>query len=147
MPDRQQCLRDLGCSEVLCSRLVIGWKFTPQRVQISRTKKSQKSLRINDERAQKTIWRHFIARENAECARHLFRVAAGLDSMVVAKPKSLARPSALMLTRVRVKCRAVASSTVSASFSGGKTMRSKTQITRGRFRWVRGSRFGGEDFW
>src|SRR2546423_11857573 len=74
-------LRDLGCSEVLllttCNRVEI---YAAAGANIA-NKEIAESLRINDEPSSKNDLEAFYRKENAECARHLFRVAAGLDSI------------------------------------------------------------------
>src|SRR5205823_5831721 len=76
-------LRHLGCSEVLllttCNRVEI---YATAGANIANEEIAE-SLRINDEPGPKNDLEAFYRKENAECARHLFRVAAGLDSMVV----------------------------------------------------------------
>ena len=74
----------------------------------------------------------FYRKENAECARHLFRVAAGLDSMVVGETEILGQAK-------RAYARAQACGNAGSSlhrlcqraFRAAKQVRSKTQITRG----------------
>src|SRR5256714_11842836 len=72
-------LRDLGCSEVLllttCNRVEI---YAAAGANIA-NKEIAESLRINDEPSSKNDLEAFYRKENAECARHLFRVAAGHD--------------------------------------------------------------------
>src|SRR5207247_9806044 len=82
-------LRDLGCSEVLllttCNRVEI---YAAADANIANEEIAQ-SLRIEGGSSAKNDLEAFYRKENAECARHLFRVAAGLDSMVVGETEIL----------------------------------------------------------
>src|SRR5204862_6357141 len=75
-------LRDLGCSEVLllttCNRVEI---YAAADANIANEEIAQ-SLHIEGGSSAKSDLEAFYRKENGECARHLFRVAAGLDSMV-----------------------------------------------------------------
>jgi len=72
-------LRDLGCREVLllttCNRVEI---YAAADASIASEEIAQ-SLRIDGGTSTKNDLEAFYRKENAECARHLFRVAAGLD--------------------------------------------------------------------
>src|SRR5438105_15184057 len=82
-------LRDLGCGEVMllttCNRVEI---YAATDANIASEEIAQ-SLRIDDGSSSKDDLESFYRKENAECARHLFRVAAGLDSMVVGETEIL----------------------------------------------------------
>src|SRR5438270_11237340 len=76
-------LRDLGCREVLllttCNRVEI---YAAADANIANEEIAQ-SLRIDGGSSSKNDLEAFYRKENAECAGHLFRVATGLESLVV----------------------------------------------------------------
>src|SRR6266550_1443606 len=99
-------------------------------------------------RAQKTIWRHFIARKMRNARGIFFVSRRDLIPWWWAKPKSSARPSALMLTRVRVEMPGRCFIDCVSVLSGGKTSALKdADYAWAGFGGFGGSRFSGEDFW
>jgi glutamyl-tRNA reductase len=125
-------LRNLGCGEVMllttCNRAEI---YAATDAKIASEEIAQ-SLRIDDGSSSKDDLESFYRKENAECARHLFRVAAGLDSMVVGETEILGQAK-------RAYAKAHASGNAGPllhrlcqrAFRAAKQVRSKTQITRG----------------
>ena len=81
---------------------------------------------------QSAIARHLYSYTGAEAVRHLFRVAAGLDSLVVGEPQILGQvKSAYALAR---DCRftgAVTNRLFHSAFSVGKRVRSETALGEG----------------
>src|SRR5947208_11149846 len=125
-------LRDLGCGEVLllttCNRVEI---YAAADTNIANEEIAQ-SLRIEGGSSAKNDVEEFYRKENAECARHLFRVAAGLDSMVVGETEILGQAK-------RAYAEALANGNAGPllhrlcqrACRAAKQVRSKTQITRG----------------
>jgi glutamyl-tRNA reductase len=125
-------LRDLGCSEVLllttCNRVEI---YAAAGANIANEEIAE-SLRINDEPSSKNDLEAFYRKENAECARHLFRVAAGLDSMVVGETEILGQAKrAYADARASGNAGPLLHRLCQRAFRAAKQVRSKTQITRG----------------
>src|SRR5256886_12710105 len=125
-------LRDRGCHEVLllttCNRVEI---YAAADRSILSEHLAQ-SLRIDGGSSSKEDLDAFYRMENAECARHLFRVASGLDSMVVGETEILRQAK-------RAYAEALANGNAGPllhrlcqrAFRAAKQVRSKTQITRG----------------
>jgi len=125
-------LRDLGCSEVLllttCNRVEI---YAAAGANIANEEIAE-SLRINDEPSSKNDLEAFYRKENAECARHLFRVAAGLDSMVVGETEIFGQAKrAYADARASGNAGPLLHRLCQRAFRAAKQVRSKTQITRG----------------
>src|ERR1044072_5908993 len=82
-------LRDLGCREVLllttCNRVEI-YAATDRSIL---SEHLAQSLQIDGGASSREDLHAFYRMENTECARHLFRVASGLDSMVVGETEIL----------------------------------------------------------
>ena len=82
-------LRDLGCHEVLllttCNRVEI-YAATDRSIL---SEHLAQALRIGGGASSREDLDAFYRMENTECARHLFRVASGLDSMVVGETEIL----------------------------------------------------------
>src|SRR5205814_5727505 len=90
------------------------------------------SLRINDEPSSKNDLEAFYRKENAECWRHLVRVAAGLDSMVVGETEILGQAKrAYADARANGNAGPLLHRLCQRAFRAAKQVRSKTQITRG----------------
>jgi glutamyl-tRNA reductase len=127
-----EILRDLGCREVLllttCNRVEI---YAAADANIASEEIAQ-SLRIDGESSSRSDMEAFYRKENAECARHLFRVAAGLDSMVVGETEILGQAK-----RAYENAQATGNAgpflhrLCQRAFRAAKQVRSKTQITRG----------------
>jgi len=125
-------LRDLGCSEVLllttCNRVEI---YAAAGANIANEEIAE-SLRIDDGPSSKNDLKAFYRKENAECARHLFRVAAGLDSMVVGETEILGQAKrAYADARASGNAGPLLHRLCQRAFRAAKQVRSKTQITRG----------------
>ena len=125
-------LRDRGCSEVLllttCNRVEI---YAAANANIANEEIAQ-SLRIDDGPSSKNDLEAFYRKENAECARHLFRVAAGLDSMVVGETEILGQAKrAYADARANGNAGPLLHRLCQRAFRAAKQVRSKTQITRG----------------
>ena len=129
----EEALRDLGCEEILllttCNRVEI---YAAADRKIASESLAQ-SLHLDGGYSSKEDLDTFYRLENAECARHLFRVAAGLDSMVVGETEILGQAK-----RAYEKARASGNTgpllhrLCQRAFRVAKQVRSKTQITRGR---------------
>ena len=125
-------LRHLGCSEVLllttCNRVEI---YAAAGANIANEEIAE-SLRIDDGPSSKNDLKAFYRKENAECARHLFRVAAGLDSMVVGETEILGQAKrAYADARASGNAGPLLHLLCQRAFRAAKQVRSKTQITRG----------------
>jgi glutamyl-tRNA reductase len=125
-------LRDLGCSELLllttCNRVEI---YAAADANISNEEVAQ-CLRIDSGPSSKDDLEAFYRKENAECARHLFRVAAGLDSMVVGETEILGQAKrAYDDARAGGSVGPLLHRLCQRAFRVAKQVRSKTQITRG----------------
>jgi glutamyl-tRNA reductase len=72
-----------------------------------------------------------FSREGAEAARHLFRVAAGLDSMALGESEVLGQVrTALRLAREAGSTRAVLHRMFESALAAGKRVRTETEIAR-----------------
>ncbi len=125
-------LRDLGCSEVLllttCNRVEI---YAAADANIANEEIAQ-SLHIEGGSSAKSDLEAFYRKENAECARHLFRVAAGLDSMVVGETEILGQAKrAYAEAHANGNAGPLLHRLCQRAFRAAKQVRSKTQITRG----------------
>lgn len=122
-------LRALGCAEALllatCNRVEV---YAASRREIG-TAEIAECLRMGEGTRDAGA---FYRCEDAECARHLFRVVSGLDSMVVGETEILGQAK-----RSYEKARAAGSAgpclhkLFQRAFRVAKRVRSKTQITRG----------------
>jgi glutamyl-tRNA reductase len=75
---------------------------------------------------------HLFVRRGAEAARHLFRVAAGLESLVVGEPQILGQVKDAYAASERAKrLGALTSRVFSAAFTVGKRVRSETGLGEG----------------
>jgi glutamyl-tRNA reductase len=125
-------LRDLGCREVLllttCNRVEI---YAAADANIANEEIAQ-SLRIEGGSSSKDDLEAFYRKEDAECARHLFRVAAGLDSMVVGETEILGQAKrAYAEAHANGNAGPLLHRLCQRAFRAAKQVRSKTQITRG----------------
>lgn len=125
-------LRELGCDEVLllatCNRVEI---YAAADRNIA-SEHLAESLRIDPGVTSKEDLQTFYRMENAECARHIFRVASGLDSMVVGETEILGQAKrAYENARARGTAGPVLHRLCQRAFRVAKQVRSKTQITRG----------------
>src|SRR6185295_19615637 len=75
---------------------------------------------------------HLYQRRGAEAARHLFRVAAGLDSLVVGEPQILGQVKDAFATAAGLKSTgALTNRLFTSAFSVGKRVRSETGLGEG----------------
>ena len=131
-PRSEAVLRELGCSEVLllttCNRVEV-YAATDRNIASADI---AQSLQTDAGPSSKDDLDAFYRMENSECTRHLFRVAAGLDSMVVGETEILGQTK-----RAYEKARASGNAgpllhrLCQRAFRVAKQVRSKTQITRG----------------
>jgi glutamyl-tRNA reductase len=125
-------LQGLGCDEVLllntCNRVEI-YAVADRKIA---SESLAQSLRIDDGLSSKEDLDAFYRMENAECVRHLFRVASGLDSMVVGETEILGQTKrAYEKARASGKAGPLLHRLCQRAFRVAKQVRSKTQITRG----------------
>ena len=130
-------LRDRGCHEVLllttCNRVEI---YAAADRSILSEHLAQ-SLRIDGGSSSKEDLDAFYRMENAECARHLFRVASGLDSMVVGETEILGQAKrAYENARASGSAGPLLHRLCQRAFRVAKQVRSKTQVTRWRERFL-----------
>jgi len=79
-----------------------------------------------------TLAPHQFTRRGAEAARHLFRVAAGLESLVVGEPQILGQVKDAFAAAERIKrTGALTARAFSAAFTVGKRVRSETGLGEG----------------
>jgi glutamyl-tRNA reductase len=131
-PQTEALLRDLGCHEVLllttCNRVEIY--AAADRSILS--EHLAHSLRIDGGLSSKEDLEAFYRMENAECAQHLFRVASGLDSMVVGETEILGQTKrAYEIARTSGSTGPLLHRLCQRAFRVAKQVRSKTQLTRG----------------
>jgi glutamyl-tRNA reductase len=75
---------------------------------------------------------HLFDRQDAEAVHHLFRVASGLDSMIVGEPQILGQvKEAFSVAAERRACGPVLTKLFHASFSVGKRVRTETSLGEG----------------
>jgi glutamyl-tRNA reductase len=75
---------------------------------------------------------HLVVYRGADAADHLFRVAAGLDSLVVGEPQILGQVKSAYATATGVKSTgAITNRLFTAAFSVGKRVRTETQLGEG----------------
>jgi len=125
-------LRDLGCQEVLllatCNRVEI---YAAADRNIPSEHLAQ-SLQTDGTATSKEELEPFYRMENTDCARHIFRVAAGLDSMVVGETEILGQAKrAYENARQAGTAGPLLHRLCQRAFRVAKQVRSKTQITRG----------------
>lgn len=78
------------------------------------------------------VRRHCFVREQEGAARHIFRVAASLESMVVGEPQILGQvKDAWQLARERQTVGPILDRCLQMAFRGAKRVRSETEIARG----------------
>lgn len=78
------------------------------------------------------VRRHCFVREQDGAARHIFRVAASLESMVVGEPQILGQvKDAWQLARDRQTVGPILDRCLTMAFRGAKRVRSETEIARG----------------
>src|SRR5437763_10602448 len=126
-------LRDRGCHEVLllttCNRVEI---YAAADRSILSEHLAQ-SLRIDGGSRSKENLDAFYRMENTECARHLFRVTSGLDSMVVGETEILGQAKrAYENARASGGAGPLLHRVCQRAFRVAKQVRSRTQVTRGR---------------
>jgi glutamyl-tRNA reductase len=125
-------LRDRGCHEVLllttCNRVEI---YAAADRNILSEHLAQ-SLQVDGGSSSKDDLGAFYRMESAECARHLFRVASGLDSMVVGETEILGQAKrAYENARASGSAGPLLHRLCQRAFRVAKQVRSKTQVTRG----------------
>jgi len=125
-------LRDLGCHEALllttCNRVEI-YAATDREIA---SEQLAASLRVDGQITSKEDLDPFYRIESAECARHMFRVASGLDSMVVGETEILGQAKrAYENARATGTAGPLLHRLCQRAFRVAKQVRSKTQITRG----------------
>ncbi|HET7228088.1 MAG TPA: glutamyl-tRNA reductase, partial [Chthoniobacterales bacterium] len=125
-------LRDLGCHEVLllttCNRVEI-YAATDRSIP---SEHLARSLQIDGGSSSKEDLDAFYRMENTDCARHLFRVASGLDSMVVGETEILGQAKrAYENARASGSAGPLLHRLCQRAFRVAKQVRSKTQVTRG----------------
>lgn len=125
-------LQDVGCLEVLllttCNRVEI---YGAAERNIASEHLAQ-ALRIDGEARTETNLDVFYRMEGTECARHLFRVASGLDSMVTGETEILGQAKrAYENARANGNAGPLLHRLFQRAFRVAKQVRSKTQITRG----------------
>jgi glutamyl-tRNA reductase len=78
------------------------------------------------------VRRHCFVREHDNAARHIFRVAASLESMVVGEPQILGQvKEAWQLARERQTVGPILDRCLTMAFRGAKRVRSETEVARG----------------
>ncbi|MFO7567374.1 MAG: glutamyl-tRNA reductase [Enhygromyxa sp.] len=78
------------------------------------------------------VQRHCFVREQDKAARHIFRVAASLESMVIGEPQILGQvKDAWQLARERQTVGPILDRCLTMAFRGAKRVRSETDIARG----------------
>jgi glutamyl-tRNA reductase len=78
------------------------------------------------------VRRHCFVREHDNAARHIFRVAASLESMVVGEPQILGQvKEAWQLARERQTVGPILDRCLTMAFRGAKRVRSETDVARG----------------
>ena len=125
-------LRDLGCQETLllatCNRVEI-YAATDRNIL---SEHLAQSLRIDGGSSSKEDLETFYRMENVGCARHLFRVTSGLDSMVVGETEILGQAKrAYENARAKGSAGPLLHRLCQRAFRVAKQVRSKTQVTRG----------------
>jgi glutamyl-tRNA reductase len=75
---------------------------------------------------------HLYEKQDAEAARHLFRVASGLDSLVVGEPQILGQvKDAYAVASAQQSCGPLLNKLFHSSFLAGKRVRSETSLGEG----------------
>jgi glutamyl-tRNA reductase len=125
-------LRDLDCHELLllttCNRAEI---YAVAEHEIA-SERIANCLRVGGEVTSGTDLASFYRHENAECARHLFRVTSGMDSMVVGETEILGQTKrAYENARINGQTGRFLHRLCQHAFSVAKQVRTKTEIGRG----------------
>ena len=124
-------LRDLNCHELLllatCNRVEI---YAAAEYEIA-SEKIVHCLHAGEVMPGPDL-AAFYRHENADCARHLFRVAAGMDSMVVGETEILGQTKrAYETARLNGQTGRLLHRLCQHAFSAAKQVRTKTDIGRG----------------
>jgi glutamyl-tRNA reductase len=130
--ETDRVLRDCGCSEALllstCNRVEVyaaSEPFIPTK-QIARCLARTNALEVDDRL--ETFYRY----EHADCVRHLFRVASGLDSMVLGETEILGQAKkAYEAARIAGATGRYLHRLFQRAFRVAKQVRTHTEITRG----------------
>ncbi|HEX4637994.1 MAG TPA: glutamyl-tRNA reductase [Chthoniobacterales bacterium] len=130
--ETERVLRNCGCNEALllstCNRVEV-YAATEQIIatdQIARCLARTDAVALNEQL--ETFYRY----ENADCVRHLFRVACGLDSMVVGETEILGQTKkAYEAARVAGAAGRFLHRLFQRAFRVAKQVRTRTEITRG----------------
>ena len=132
--------RHAGCAEALllttCNRVEV-YGVSDKRIS---TDEIARCLMRRNEIAIRTITRlHFIVTRTNKCVQHLFRVASGLDSMVVGESEILGQAKKAYESAQHIgSSRSVFASFISTRVSSGKTgahaHRHYARLGVGRFR-------------
>jgi glutamyl-tRNA reductase len=111
---------------------------TCNRVEVYAVQPDQAPDRIVDALAElrgmqgEVVRRHCFVREQDGAARHIFRVAASLESMVVGEPQILGQvKEAWQLARERQTVGPILDRCLTMAFRGAKRVRSETEVARG----------------
>jgi glutamyl-tRNA reductase len=125
-------LRERGCRELLmlttCNRVEIYGCAEENFA----TRDIANCLRVNGEFSAEAELRSFYRHEDRDCARHFFRVASGLDSMVVGETEILGQTKrAYETARTRSDIGPVLHRLCQRGFRVAKQVRTTTEITRG----------------
>jgi glutamyl-tRNA reductase len=125
-------LQDLDCHELLllatCNRVEI---YAAAEHEIA-SERIANCLRVGGEVASAPDLASFYRHENAECARHLFRVTSGMDSMVIGETEILGQTKrAYENARINRQTGRFLHRLCQHAFSVAKQVRTKTEIGRG----------------
>jgi glutamyl-tRNA reductase len=125
-------LRETGCSEALllttCNR-VEAYVAGDRVVEL---KEIAGALQNGDEPISERDLEAFYRHGHEECAQHLFRVASGLDSMVVGETEIFGQTKrAYEFAHARCEAGACLHRLFQRAFRVAKLVRTKTQVTRG----------------
>jgi glutamyl-tRNA reductase len=125
-------LRAAGCAEALllttCNRVEV-YAASPREFS---SKEIASALQTREEPISEQDLAAFYRREDDECAQHLFRVASGLDSMVVGETEIFGQTKrAYNRAHANGEARACLHRLFQRAFRVAKQVRTKTEITRG----------------
>ena len=115
-----------------CSRPAIAPRSTPSASRMPRSMRLARFFSRNHGIESTALAEHFYSHRGVDAARHLFRVAAGLDSLVVGEPQILGQVKTAYTTSSDLQFTGTVTHRLfHAAFAVGKRVRNETALGEG----------------